>query len=208
MADLFARNIATEPPDAAPRGEYRDRGAYFTPDLLALRICERLDARVFPSSHAQPQRILEPGCGGGAFLRAAAKTWPKAQLLGIDLVPCCKGPGTIKQQDFFSAMIPPDTFDLILGNPPFDEAERHIRRALELVTTGGHVAFLLRIALAAGWRSGLHQQHPLFRVDPVIPRPSFTGGGSDRAQEYALCVWRKRHRGQFTGEALVWKEPR
>ncbi len=203
MADLFARNIATEPPDAAPRGEYRDRGAYFTPDLLALRICERLD-----EVGIRPQRILEPGCGGGAFLRAAQATWPSAQLLGVDLVPSCTGPGIVRKQDFFARGLPSGAFDLALGNPPFTLALEFVWRALALVQEGGHVAFLLRIALSALRADGLYEQHPLFRLDPVCPRPSFTGGGTDRAQEYALLVWQKEFRGDITGRRLVWKEGR
>jgi hypothetical protein len=204
VADLFGQQtVVTQPRDAAPLGEYRERGAYFTPDMLALRICERLASRGIA-----PARILEPGCGGGAFLRGAHATWPAAQLLGVDLVPECTGPGIVRTQDFFDDAIPIGAFDLVLGNPPFDLAERFIRRALALVPDGGHVAMLLRMALAAGRREGLHEQFPLLRLDPVTPRPSFTGGGTDKGQEYALLCWKKGWKGEFTGKHLVWKEPR
>src|SRR3954452_2452684 len=108
--DLFGNlAVATEPPDAKPVGEYRERAAYFTPDPLALRLCLELH-----ELGLRPKKIVEPGCGGGAFLRAAAATWPAAQLLGVDLVPCCKGPGQIRTGDVFAHDLPESAFDLAL----------------------------------------------------------------------------------------------
>lgn len=203
MTDLFGRTApAVKPPDAKPVGQYRDRGAYFTPDNLALRICRSLQ-----ELGIAPCNILEPGCGGGAFLRAAAMVWPEAQLLGIDLVPCCTGPGEVRTADFYDRT-DGGPFDLILGNPPFKLAESFIKRALGLVPDGGHVAFLLRAALAAGRRKGLYEHHPLRHIEFVVPRPSFTGGGTDKGQEYALLVWTKGHGGGFTGRRLIWKDPK
>jgi hypothetical protein len=141
-------------------------------------------------------------------LRAANKTWPSAELLGIDLVPCCEGPGTVRKQDFFAKALDSERFSLCLGNPPFDMAEEFIARSLHLVTDGGYVAFLLRLALAAGKREVIYPANPLWMLDPVIPRPSFTGGGSDKAQEYGLLVWKRGHRGDFFGRRLVWKAGR
>lgn len=200
MADLFGHGIATQPRDAKPLGKYRDRGAYFTPDNLALCICRELLAL-----GVQPRTILEPGCGGGAFMRAAAIVWPKADVLGIDLVPECHGPGRVVQQDFFDK-IDGAPFDLVLGNPTFKFALAFIRRSLTLINDGGHVAFLLRAALAAGRRKGLYDRNPLWRYDPVVPRPSFTGGKTDKAQEYSSFIWKDGHKGDFTGRRLVWKD--
>lgn len=203
MADLFgAATIATKPKDAKPLGEYRDRGAYYTPDNLALRICRAVQAL-----GVEPRTILEPGCGGGAFLRGASIVWPAAQLLGVDLDPHCDGPGSVIVADFYGK-IDGALFDLVLGNPPFKKAKSFIERALGMVAEGGHVAFLLRAALAAGRRGRLYEHHPLFHIEFVVPRPSFTGGGTDKGQEYALLVWKKGHKGDFTGKRLVWKEGR
>lgn len=200
--NLFGEEeIATAPRDAAPTGEYRKRAAYYTPDELALRICQELHGLGI-----RPKRILEPGCGGGAFLRAAAATWPAAQIVGIDLEPHCAGPGQVHRGDVFGPMA--SDFCLALGNPPFTHAEEFIHRGLELVRPGGYVAFLLRLALLAGKRALIYPENPVFHVGPLSPRPSFTGGGSDKAQEYGLICWRRGHDGGFTGKRIVWKESR
>lgn len=195
--NLFGEDsIATAPVDAAPLGEYRERAAYFTPDSLALRICTELrDLGI------KPKRILEPGCGGGAFLRAAAIRWPAAHLTGIDLAPHCEGPGEVLHGDVFGPM--PSDFDLVVGNPPFTHAEEFIHRGLELVKPGGYVAFLLRMALAGGVRKLIYPENPPWFLGPIVPRPSFTGGGSDKAQEYGLIIWRRGHDGGFTGKRIV-----
>lgn len=205
MADLFgAPEIATQPPDALPAGERRERGAYYTPDALALAICRTLDNVIAPS----PETILEPGCGGGAFLRAARAVWPLAGLVGLDLVPACDGPGAVLVGDIFKftpAEVKADT-DLVLGNPDFAIAEKVVRHCLDLLAPGGHLAFLLRASfLGSSARVPLYAAHPLRYLQPIAQRPSFTGGGSD-PMEYALFVWQQGHTGR--GEILpplVWR---
>lgn len=184
MGDLFgAAEIATQPPDALPAGEARARGAYYTPDKLAVACAQMLSDFISP-----PARIFEPGCGGGSFLRAAHATWPKAALLGVDLVPACEGPGTVRAQDLFDpALVGP--FDLCIGNPDFGIAEQVVRRCLALVQPGGAVAMLLRLGfLASLSRVPLYREHPLSIFAPIAGRPSFTGGGTDQ-YDYGFFVW-------------------
>jgi hypothetical protein len=138
-----------------------------------------------------PRKILEPGCGGGAFLRAADKTWPsRRELVGVDLEPACSGPGEVWRGDLF--LFEPSTkWDLILGNPPYGLAEKAVRHCLSILPTGAHLAFLLRMSfLASQKRVPLFREHPLFAFWPIAGRPSFTGGGSDTS-EYGLFLWRK-----------------
>jgi SAM-dependent methyltransferase len=191
--------IATQPPDALPEGQARPRGAYYTPDALALA-CARAVSDIVPPPH----RILEPGCGGGAFLRAANKTWPSRELLGVDLVLACDGPGHVLQADLFALSAP--RWDLVIGNPDFGISERVVRHCLSLLGPGGHLAFLLRISfLASQARVALYREHPLRAFWPIAGRPSFTGGGSDTS-EYGLFLWRKGDR--WPGvmmQPLEWK---
>jgi hypothetical protein len=194
--------IATQPPDALPEGQLRPRGAYYTPDALALA-CARAVAGAVPS----PLRILEPGCGGGAFLRAADKTWPSSpwrELVGVDLVPACEGPGKVCRTDLFS--LSTARWDLIIGNPDFAIAEKTVRHCLSILPTGGHLAFLLRISfLASRARAALYREHPLSAFWPIAGRPSFTGGGSDTS-EYGLFLWRKGASGPgLMMQPLEWK---
>lgn len=192
MSDLFGHVApATEPPDAAEEGERRARDAYYTPDLLALAICRSLR-----QLGLNPTYLLEPGCGGGAFLRAMREVWPKAHLLGIDIAPACDGPGLVQKRDFFRPEFAAGVSDAAIGNPPFDLAEKFVRRGLEVVSKGGYVAFLLRITFLAGkGRVPLYREHPLWAFQPIAGRPSFTGGGSDPS-EYGVFVWKKGHQGE------------
>jgi hypothetical protein len=205
VADLFgAPAVATQPPDARPVGERRVRDAYYTPDALALAICDRVAH--LPGLGRDPEYILEPGCGGGAFLRAARATWPRAHLLGIDIAPACDGPGLVREIDFFDPGLSAGCYDLLVGNPPFDMAERFVRRSLELMRTGDVLAFLLRISfLASVSRVALYREHPLWAFAPIAGRPSFTGGGADTS-EYGLFVWAKGRTGPgLLLEPLVWR---
>jgi hypothetical protein len=199
--DLFGRKeVATQPPDAAPTGERRARDAYYTPDLLALACCQSLRRL-----GVNPQNILEPGCGGGAFLRAFEQVWPDTRTLGVDIAPACNGPGEVRTLDLFSSAMP-RPFEAVIGNPPFDLAEGFVRRALDLVEPPGFVAFLLRITFLAGQgRVALYRKFPLWAFRPIAGRPSFTGTGSDPS-EYGLFVWRVGHRGDgLILPPLEWK---
>jgi hypothetical protein len=201
VTDLFgAPAIATQPSDATPVGERRARDAYYTPDLLALACCQSLRRL-----GVNPETILEPGCGGGAFLRAFERVWPAARALGVDIAPACEGPGEVRLLDLFDKNMP-RPFDAAIGNPPFDLAAEFVQRTHELVDSPGFVAFLLRITFLAGQgRVPLYRRFPIWAFQPIAGRPSFTGGGSDPS-EYGLFVWRVGHRGDgLILPPLEWK---
>lgn len=97
-----------------------------TPPRLAAEISEWL-----AHHRAPPATVVEPTCGIGAFLEAAAEHFPKAELLGIDLNPrhladsqerCPQA--ELRQGDAF-AIDWPALFKtlsaprLVLGNPPW-----------------------------------------------------------------------------------------
>ncbi len=107
-------------------------GQVFTPLPLARRILERVAAR--------PSRILDPACGTGNFLKAAAERWPGADLVGFETDPATAaiarqwltvaigsqvaGSGSrIEVQDALKCDVVPD-FDLVCGNPPYAAAFR------------------------------------------------------------------------------------
>jgi hypothetical protein len=58
----------------------RERGRYFTPAALAQFVVERASAHL-----PQPGVVIDPACGAGAFLSAAAERWPHAPLHGLEL---------------------------------------------------------------------------------------------------------------------------
>lgn len=184
----------------------RDKDLYETPAALATAICRRL-ARVLRLDEAP--RIIEPSAGSGSFVRAARATWPRATILAVDLhqqnarAMHAAGAtsytvGQWQQQDVggFGA-------HLILGNPPYSEAEAHIQHALDHVLgPDGYLAFLLPTSFLASqgrcsrlWPprepGGLIGLGCLRYIWPIAERPSFTGNSSTDMTEYACYVWRK-----------------
>jgi SAM-dependent methyltransferase len=67
----------------ARRAARIERGDWQTPDDLADRVVEHALARL-PS---RPRSVLEPTCGTGSFLAAAARHLPQAELAGYELNP-------------------------------------------------------------------------------------------------------------------------
>lgn len=85
--------------------------------------------------------------------------------------------------------------------PPIPVAEKHMRRALELVAPGGHVVFVLRLPILETaeripfWREH-GPRHGLRTVFSLARRLSFTGGSTD-ATAYGFFWWE----GGYTGPA-------
>lgn len=176
---------------------------YLTPDALASAIVARTALRGLLRGV-----VVEPSCGDGAFLRAVSevRAAPVTNILGVDIDP---GAGAIAwrdgeraPEDPTRAIVEDDWMrlrwdaDLVVMNPPYCDAEDHIRHALE--QSRAVVALVRQSFLASGERvirgwskhhaSPLWRQHQPAYVDLVAPRPSFTGGATDGA-EYALVTW-------------------
>lgn len=176
--------------------------AYYTPDALADAIVDSLPSRCGPGTGWMilgpgpgAGWILEPHVGGGAFARAVAGRWPGSLVCGLDIDPSAAGAkdcARFEAGDFLAPSLPIDPNNrpsLIIGNPPFDRAEAHIRQALEVVAPGGTVVFLLRLAmLESKQRIALWREHPPSHIDVLSERPSFTGGGTDSAA-YGVFRW-------------------
>lgn len=103
-------------------------GDFQTPPELALRVCVRLR-----EMGVEPSAILEPTCGRGAFLAAAAKAFPEVEdIFGVDINEryvaeareAVGGRAKVEQGDFFR-MDWPRVLQrnsgrwLFLGNPPW-----------------------------------------------------------------------------------------
>ncbi len=108
--------------------EKKARGAFFTPEWLVQRT---LDA-VAPFVSSRELRVVDPSCGAGAFLVAAAERWPRAELLGVELnarsAALCRQrlAGTratiVTGNALLDDWLPPrgDAFELWVGNPPYN----------------------------------------------------------------------------------------
>lgn len=64
------------------RIERRKNGATYTPQLIVGAMLGWAEEH-----SAKPARIVDPGCGSGRFLIAAAQKFPKAKLIGVDIDP-------------------------------------------------------------------------------------------------------------------------
>lgn len=143
--------------DASAVGSTRARlGAVYTPRPLALALTRDAWSRLTPAPHRP--LVLDPSCGSGRFLLAsvdvaAAAHAPLPILHAFDIDPCAifitrallhSHPllardsssiattiaSRIRWCDALATSHPPDTFDLVLGNPPFlNQLERTSARA-------------------------------------------------------------------------------
>jgi len=105
------------------------RGGYYTPPALA-------DFLLHWGLGCQPERMLEPSCGDGAFLAALARRAPGdgPHVQAVELLPAeadkarraleryraTGGDGAVLQADYLRHAMGDDTrYDLVLGNPPY-----------------------------------------------------------------------------------------
>ncbi len=160
---------------------------YFTPDNVAQACVNTLDL-------SAAQYVVEPSVGGGAFARAIRASAPQARITGFDLDPNVEGRhncDTFVAADWTTATVSPAP-DVILGNPPFNEAQAHVEHALRTARTGGIVGMLLRLAFTEGIvRTAFWDQYrsSLDSIFVFARRPSFTGGTCDSCA-YGWFVWR------------------
>jgi hypothetical protein len=171
--------------------------AYYTPPELALVCVQQLD---LPPSAV----VLDPHVGAGAWLRAALACGVST-VIGNDVDPAAPWLSQPPPAMFPDAPLahhahvgdfltewpavgqagPRPTW--IIGNPPYRDAGVHVTHALSM---GCNVAFLLRLGFVASrkrlpfWRA-----HRPTEIGFLVPRPSFTGGGTDNS-EYGFFMWR------------------
>ncbi len=199
---------------ALPVAERVPLDFYATPDALALAVCRRIGSFGWGPWPV----VVEPSAGEGPFVRAARVEWPGSKIIAVDVdrekESALRNSGAdlivIRDWRHYARAASVPERKLILGNPPYREAQGHIRDALRFfMQDGDELAFLLRLnLLGSRSRLALWNETPLAEVIPVVPRPSFTGGGSD-ATEYAVFRWVKGHSGPAVlSRPLTWQKPR
>lgn len=120
----------------------KDLGQFFTPDWAAAEL-----VRHYFGDLTLCDRVLEPSCGRGAFLRAVPDYVP---AIGVEIDPAVAAKAVeetgrqILVGDFRSVDIPL-TPTLVLGNPPFksDVIQGFLDRAFSLLADDGRVGFIL-----------------------------------------------------------------
>lgn len=190
---------------AAGRGAERAEYDYYpTPAWCVDRLLDDCgaDLGLFDGHDVE---ALEPTVGDGAIVRACER-WAWAARLaggvasprwtGVELRRGALAGGTplvhhVEGVDFRSWVpeIPLDhgTFDVCIGNPPFNFAESIVRRCLAM---SDRVAMLLRVGfLGSAERYPFWQEYGDDCALRVLPdRPSFDGEGTDSAT-YAWFIW-------------------
>jgi methylase of polypeptide subunit release factors len=99
-------------------------GAWYTPEPLVEFVLDRVSDGI---DGDRVRSVLDPSCGDGRFLRAAARRWPTARLAGVDIdaeavsaAHTAVADATIVHADALSYAWPDGgTYDLVVGNPPF-----------------------------------------------------------------------------------------
>jgi len=106
----------------------RSSGAVYTPPLIVDAMAQ------WASAHSKPDIVVDPGVGSARFLIAAAKLFPNAELIGIDIDPLAalvsranlaalglSSRSTVRLMDYrdFSRSHFEGRRCLFLGNPPY-----------------------------------------------------------------------------------------
>jgi hypothetical protein len=147
--------------------------------------------------------ILDPGAGLGAWGKAVRELintddrFAKAHLVGVELDEETYPDGEYYDEWFVDNFLTWDTkmkFDLIIGNPPYGQAEEFVRKSFELLNEGGIVLFLLRLSFLESQKrgEGLWKEHPPWSVHVVSRRISFTGNRKSDETAYALYRWEEQ----------------
>lgn len=112
-------------------GTRQQLGAWYTPTELVDDVVDAVISPAFVASRGPTLSVLDPSCGDGRFLAAAAHRiralGANPSLTGCDLDPSAIStaraalpPGaTLRCADALATTWPSDRFDLVVGNPPF-----------------------------------------------------------------------------------------
>lgn len=139
--------------------------------------------------------ILEPAAGNGAIINELIHFGYTNNIHAIEIreeekenllrVADSVGIGDFLKMDLSN------TYDVIIGNPPYSQAQEFINKSLAYLKPGGRLIFLLRTNfLESQKRFKWWQDKPPTRLYVLSKRPSFTGKGTD-ATSYSWFIWEK-----------------
>jgi hypothetical protein len=141
------------------------RGEVFTPPQLVVKILSKIPKTIYLNKESM---FLVPGCGMGVFMielvKLLVETYgytiedAKSRVIGVDnrikYINYLKRKGyRVYHLDFLKDELPMKEFDVILGNPPYQDSEKGFKglatlwpkfskKSIELVKENGYVAFI------------------------------------------------------------------
>jgi hypothetical protein len=132
-----------------PADDRRRHGVYLTPPGLVAAVLEL----ALPHLGEGPLCVVDPACGDGAFLHAAAARLPAARLFGLELSPSRAraarkrvprahvliGDGLKEGWAELEAALPARAFELWLGNPPYNGTSPLLQDAQAYAALRGRV---------------------------------------------------------------------
>ena len=147
----------------------------------------------------KPRCILDPGAGTGVWGRAARERWHGSLITGVEIRDVAR-PAAYNfwfNNGFQHVIQKAPCFDLVIGNPPFKDAEMFVQGALAMLEDYGFLMYLLRLNFVAGqdrfaelWCGNT----PLKKVIVAPKRINFTGDSNPH--DHALFVWQKGYVGE------------
>ena len=137
--------------------------------------------------------ILDPCAGDGVLVEPVA---PRNRVMCIDIdkekvkILASKGFHTL-QDDFRKTGYRTTDTTLIIGNPPFSQAQAFVQACLERKQDKTWITLLMKLSLLEAknrykWWKNMPQR-PALRI--LSARPSFTGDGHSDHAAYAWYIW-------------------
>lgn len=185
--------------------ELRERDAFDFYPTNAAHVAAAFD--LLPDDF-YPAWILDPGMGLGVFGKEARARYPAACIVGVEVngaMPLSNCYDWPLRADYLAMPGAAPSFDLVVGNPPYGDAEAFVRRSLALLHSGGWLVFLLRLSFAESLSRYLlfTREAPPRAIVTCSDRPSFTGDGRTDGSAYAYFVWQQGYRGPTLHEWVI-----
>lgn len=158
---------------------------------------------------------LDPGAGRGVWGKALRLYNTKAIIDGVELQPFGDIEADVDEisktytnywHDDFLKWKAPYGYDLIMGNPPYNQAHEFVDKCLSLLNRNGQLVFLLRLAMLESQKryKTWWTHSPIKKVIVSPKRISFTGDGRSDDTAYAVFVWQNGWDGAVTLDWMWW----
>lgn len=189
------------------RERLKTYNAWFTPQGVALQVCDFLARLIARRCIREPRVILDNQAGGGVFGWAMRQVWPMAQRIAMEireeeLANLEHNYDIVKIGDYLADSLAPKrrAVDAIITNPSFKDALVVADRSLADLAPGGWLALLVRLTWGdnkdvAAWL----REHPPVAGLELDGRIEFAVGKNpendrDYGQDsvtYRVLIWRE-----------------